>query len=171
MSAVLKADLRLLPFAPFFGDLLIAVGFHLGAPEAVFAAEQAPVAAPHAVTGRLVGPEHPAEIRLIHRFEAVVPRGLFVRIKLAHQHRRAEVGIVVMTAWRRQGYAAEALAQLVRYSVERLHLHQLYAFVAADNEASLGLFRKSGFTSGSLLSDWLFDGREYHDALLLQLFL
>ena len=111
------------------------------------------------------------QLRLMIENEKGQTVGIADLMNFDPQHRRAEVGIVVMTAWRRQGYAAEALAQLVRYSVERLHLHQLYAFVAADNEASLALFRQSGFTSGSLLSDWLFDGREYHDALLLQLFL
>lgn len=87
------------------------------------------------------------------------------------QHRRAEIGIVVMARWRRRGYAGEAIAQVARYSAERLHLHQLYAFAATDNEASVRLFRKSGFTPGSVLADWLFDGRDYHDALLMQLFL
>ena len=97
--------------------------------------------------------------------------GIVDLINFEPQHQRAEIGIVVMTPWRHQGYAEAAIAQVVRYSAERLHLHQLYAFVATDNEASIQLFRKSGFVSGSVLTDWLFDGHDYHDALLVQLFL
>ena len=111
------------------------------------------------------------QLRLMIENEDGQTIGIVDLMNFDPQHQRAEIGIVVMTPWRRKGYAKEAVAQIVKYSTERLHLHQLYAFVATDNEASLRLFRKSGFVSGSVLTDWLFDGCDYHDALLVQLFL
>lgn len=111
------------------------------------------------------------QLRLMIENEDGQTIGIVDLMNFDPQHQRAEIGIVVMTPWRRKGYAKEAIAQIVKYSTERLHLHQLYAFVATDNEASLRLFSKSGFVSGSVLTDWLFDGCDYHDALLVQLFL
>ncbi len=87
------------------------------------------------------------------------------------RHLRAEVGIVVMAAQRRQGYATEALHALAEYSQHILHLHQLYAVVAADNTAALELFRKSHFDREQPLREWLFDGKDFSDAVLLQRFL
>lgn len=92
-------------------------------------------------------------------------------INFEPQHMRAEVGIVVIDGKRRQGYALEALRQLQAYAFSTLHLHQLYAYVDVDNEASLMLFKKAGYSRQSVLGDWLYDGRNYHDVVLMQLFL
>ena len=83
---------------------------------------------------------------------------------------RAEVGIVVQAAYRRQGYALSALRQVTAYALSVLHLHQLYAVVRADNEPALHLFRKAGFTDSSRLRDWLYDGKNYQSAVLMQIF-
>jgi diamine N-acetyltransferase len=84
------------------------------------------------------------------------------------KNRRAEVGLVIERAHRRQGYATQALAQIMDYSLRVIHLHQLYAFVPVDNQPSLALFSHAGFTHGSPIKDWLFDGHSYIDALLMQ---
>ena len=85
------------------------------------------------------------------------------------KHRRAEIGLVVSTARRGQGYGQAALRQLIDYARRTLHLHQLYAFVADDNEPSLALFRQTGFSTSVRLSQWLYDGKDYHDAVFAQL--
>ena len=82
---------------------------------------------------------------------------------------RAEVGLIILNAFRRQGYGSSALTAIADYALHTLHLHQLFAFIDAKNEASLKLFRKQGYRSSSTISDWLYDGREYHDAVLMQL--
>ncbi|MBR1401521.1 MAG: GNAT family N-acetyltransferase [Prevotella sp.] len=84
---------------------------------------------------------------------------------------RAEVGIVIMKPFRRRGYALKALALIAKYASEVIHLHQLYAFVDADNVSSRRLFHQAGYRDESLLKGWLYDGCRYHDALLLQFFL
>ena len=86
-------------------------------------------------------------------------------------NRRAEVGIIIINDYRRQGYASATLREIADYARRILHLHQLYAYVDARNEASLALFRKAGFTAAALIPDWLLDGDGYHDAQLLQLVL
>ncbi len=81
---------------------------------------------------------------------------------------RAELGLVVERPFRRRGYAQSAVAQLVDYALSVLHLHQLYVCIAADNEPSLQLFRKLHFHTAATLTDWLYDGRQYHDAIVMQ---
>ena len=83
------------------------------------------------------------------------------------QHRRAEVSVAIAACHRRCGYAQAALQQLARYAQRTLHLHQVYAVVAEDNLPSLGLFDKCGFEGRNRLHDWLFDGTEYHDAIVM----
>ena len=86
------------------------------------------------------------------------------------QHLRAEVGIVTLNEHRRQGYALAALLQITDYALHVLHLHQLYAVVNLDNEASRCLFKKAGFIEAAQLKDWLYDGKNYHPAVLMQIF-
>ena len=84
------------------------------------------------------------------------------------RHLRAELGIVIERAYRRQGYATDAIRQILDYARKVLHLHQLYAFVGCDNHASMELFSKVGFTREAELKDWLYDGKDYHLAIVMQ---
>ena len=92
-------------------------------------------------------------------------------VRFDPQHLRAEAGIVIMKPYRQQGYAMAAMQQLGHYALTILHLHQLYAVVANNNAAALQLFRKAGFEHEIQLRDWLFDGHNYADAVVLQRFL
>ena len=86
-------------------------------------------------------------------------------------NRRAEVGIIILNDYRRQGYATATLQQIRDYALRVLHLHQLYAYIDENNEPSLSLFRKAGFSIAGHIPEWLFDGEHYHDACLMQLVL
>ena len=81
-------------------------------------------------------------------------------------NRRAEVGIIIMNDYRRQGYGAAVIDAIKDYALRILHLHQLYAYVDCDNNASMGLFEKTGFCESAKIKDWLFDGVKYHDSVL-----
>ena len=83
-------------------------------------------------------------------------------------NRRAELGLIILNDYRRQGYATATLQQIHDYAHRILHLHQLYVYIDERNEASLSLFRQVGYTESAHISDWLFDGENYHDALLFQ---
>ncbi len=111
------------------------------------------------------------QVRLIIERTDGQPVGMADIVNFNPQHRRAEVGIVTLDACRRQGYATAALALLRNYALRVLHLHQLYAVVAADNSVALHLFEESGFSRHAVLNDWLYDGRKYCDAVVLQSFL
>lgn len=84
-------------------------------------------------------------------------------------HRRAEIGMAVSTAHQGQGIGGQALRMLCNYAFAHLHLHQLVAYIPADNEPCLQMFRREGFTRHLPLQDWLAmpDG-SYKDAVLVQ---
>ena len=84
-------------------------------------------------------------------------------------HGRAGLGILIYDRNDRcRGYAADAVARLCRYAREGLRMHQLWCNVGADNEASLGLFRKLGFREVGTKRDWLWTPDGYRDEVLLQ---
>ena len=85
-------------------------------------------------------------------------------------NRRAEIGLVIEQPFRGQGYGYSVMKELERYALNVLHLHQLYAVIDIRNETCLQLFRQLGYRESSGLKDWLFDGREYRDAIVMQTF-
>lgn len=84
------------------------------------------------------------------------------------QHRRAEVGIVILDRYRNQGFGLAAMAHMCRYAHATLHLHQLYALVGENNPYSIRLFEGAGFEKEGVLRDWIFDGDHYHDVIIYQ---
>lgn len=83
-------------------------------------------------------------------------------------NRRAELGLIIEGPYRHKGYAQSTMAAIAEYAVNVLHLHQLFAFIDVTNEASILLFRKLGYVESARLKDWLYDGRQYHDAVVMQ---
>ena len=83
-------------------------------------------------------------------------------------NRRAELGMIILSDYRRQGYAMATLQQIHDYARRILHLHQIYVYIDECNEASLSLFRKVDYIESARIPDWLFDGDRYHDAILFQ---
>ncbi|HCC52808.1 MAG TPA: GNAT family N-acetyltransferase [Porphyromonadaceae bacterium] len=84
-------------------------------------------------------------------------------------HRRAAIGIMVDREYQKKGVAGGALSVLCRYAFSFLKLHQLYAYIPADNEPSRRLFEHCGFKEKGLLSDWQQTDEGYKDVLLVSL--
>jgi diamine N-acetyltransferase len=85
-------------------------------------------------------------------------------------HQRAGLGILIASADnRRQGYALEAITQMIDYSRKVLFLHQIYCNIAASNVASIQLFGKVGFEITGTKKEWLRVENGWEDELLLQL--
>ena len=84
-------------------------------------------------------------------------------------HRRAEVGIVVDTPYRFQGYGADALRELERYVQQHLALHLLYCDILEDNLVSQHLFAKCGYVQCGRFTEWVSDEEgNYHDVVRYQ---
>ena len=54
------------------------------------------------------------------------------------------------------------------YAFEFLRLHQLYAHIPAENEASRRLFLGTGYTESGRLRDWLLHGENAQDVVVVQ---
>jgi diamine N-acetyltransferase len=80
-------------------------------------------------------------------------------------HQRAGVGITILGAERRQGYARVALELMKQHARQVLRLHQLYATVEAENQASLRLFRQLGFREVGTRQQWLRTPTGWGDAV------
>ncbi len=94
------------------------------------------------------------QLRLVIEADAQ-PVGLADLTDFSPHHLRAEVGIVVLPEYHRQGIASAALLQLASYARDRLHLVSLYAYVAQNNEAARALFHRMGYHEACTLPKWI----------------
>lgn len=83
-------------------------------------------------------------------------------------HSRAEVGIVIEKKHRSAGYATTALKLICEYAFSFLHIKQLSAHIATDNDACVRLFTSCGFERCGLLKKWVRVGSIYKDVVLMQ---
>lgn len=83
---------------------------------------------------------------------------------------RAGVGVLIYNkSDRKQGYASEALSLLIRYGFQVLCLNQLYCDIPYDNQESLALFKKKGFSIVGLKREWTKTTSDWQDEYMLQL--
>ncbi|MEN9908357.1 MAG: hypothetical protein RLZZ540_1506 [Bacteroidota bacterium] len=86
------------------------------------------------------------------------------------KNNRAGVGILIQdNAHRNLKIGSEALELLIRYSFYHLNLHQLYANIGVQNEASKALFTKFGFQCIGVKKDWNLINGVYQDEAIYQL--
>ncbi len=86
------------------------------------------------------------------------------------QHSRAGIGILIQnSSERNKGIGSEALQLLIEYAFSQLQLHQLYANIGTENEASLQLFAKFGFQKIGIKKQWNKINNVYKDEALFQL--
>ncbi|MFY0603332.1 MAG: GNAT family N-acetyltransferase [Flavobacteriaceae bacterium] len=83
-------------------------------------------------------------------------------------HKRAGIGILIHPEYHQKGFASEALSILMQYSFHHLNLHQLYANVTHDNNASIGLFEKHLFKKVGVKRDWILENNTFKDEILYQ---
>lgn len=84
-------------------------------------------------------------------------------------HSKAGIGILITEENVKSGYGHTALHLLIDYAFNYLKIHQLYAHVGSENEASHKLFQKSNFLKCGLLKDWQYIDNEWKDVVLYQL--
>jgi len=96
--------------------------------------------------------------------------GLIDLFEFDPKNNRAGIGIVIQNnVNRRQNIGSEALELLISYSFYNLNLHQLYANISVENEASIALFTKFGFEKIGTKKDWILLNGQYQDEAIFQL--
>lgn len=85
------------------------------------------------------------------------------------KNNRAGLGIVIKDSDKRnQGFGNESIKLLLNYAFSSLNLHQVFANVAEDNEASIHLFKKLGFEQVGIKNDWVLLNGSYKNEILFQ---
>ena len=76
-------------------------------------------------------------------------------------HRRAEVFYVMRNeAFKQKGLMSEALKEVLNYGFTELQLHRIQALIAAENQPSLKLLQRYGFSfEGTMREDYVVDGK------------
>ena len=85
------------------------------------------------------------------------------------KNKKVGLGILVLDKVRGKKYGSEALSLLINYTFKNLNVHQIYANVLEDNDASIHLFKKYGFEMECLKKDWILENGKYKNEYLFQL--
>ncbi|HEY1192687.1 GNAT family N-acetyltransferase [Flavobacterium sp.] len=111
------------------------------------------------------------QLRLaICRDEDFPALGLIDLFDFDPRNNRAGIGIVIQKDENKgQNIGSEALELLIKYAFYNLNLHQLYANIGVENEASIALFTKFGFEKIGIKKDWILLHNKYHDEAVFQL--
>lgn len=108
------------------------------------------------------------QLRLMIEHAEVGTAGAVDLFNFDPQHNRAEIGLMILPRWRKMGIAQEAVRLLEEFSFSHLGLHQLYAYITANNTPCIHLFKKIGYDTAGVLKDWFRQGPVYTDAVLVQ---
>jgi len=82
---------------------------------------------------------------------------------------RAGVGILIDAAYRGKGIGKQALQLMKDYAFDFLLLKQLFAYVPKQNEISLQLFSKAGYSNTTYLKEWIKTNAGFEDVYVMQL--
>jgi diamine N-acetyltransferase len=97
------------------------------------------------------------------------PIGLVDLFDFSPKHLRANIGMLIHTDYRKNGYASEALQLLIDYAFTILNLHQLSCTLTPDNIGSIKLFQKHGFILAGTKKEWLRLNDNWVDEQIYQL--
>ncbi|SCS19763.1 GNAT family N-acetyltransferase [Staphylococcus caeli] len=75
----------------------------------------------------------------------------------------AEIGYFIHNQYWQQGYAYEALTELVKQAQEKLHFHRIEAHINLDNQPSIGLIEKVGFQFECVRKGFIFENGQWTD--------
>ncbi len=70
-------------------------------------------------------------------------------------HKRAEIGYWIGKEFWGQGLAAEGVRLMLQFSFSKLRLHRVYAYVETENDRSVRVLEKVGFSREGLLRGFL----------------
>ena len=106
------------------------------------------------------------QVRLVIQYEGVAV-GFADLTNFDALHLRAEIGLAILPEYQGRHIGQATLKALCDYAC-RLHLHQLYAIIAATNKPATRLFKLLAFDASAVLHDWLRSEENYVDAVVWQ---
>ncbi|OFI45808.1 GNAT family N-acetyltransferase [Floricoccus penangensis] len=95
--------------------------------------------------------------------------GIVELMDIDYIHRNCEIQIVIITKFRGQGLATEALRKGIEYAFLMLNMHKVYLYVDVDNLPAVHIYKKCGFIIEGTMRDQFFSNGEYHDSYFMGL--
>jgi diamine N-acetyltransferase len=109
------------------------------------------------------------QLRLIILGSEGKPVGTLDLFDFDPYHQRAGIGILIHDPGdRRHGYASDTLAAIENYAVEMLGIRQLYACISEENNGSIRLFQKAGYSLAGIKKKWFNTPRGWKDEWFFQ---
>lgn len=109
------------------------------------------------------------QLRLvIEHNESCEPIGMVDLFNLSSHHQRAEVGIWIDEAYRKNGFASEAIESINSFAFDTLLINQLFCYINPLNIASLQLFKNAGFAETAILKQWIRTKKGFQDIAVFQ---
>lgn len=109
------------------------------------------------------------QLRLVICNNEAQPIGLIDLFDFDPKNHRAGLGLIILAEGdRNKGVGTEAISLMMDYAFTILDLHQVYANVLAENQASIHLFTKLGFTRIGNKKHWIYSNGEFKDEILFQ---
>lgn len=88
---------------------------------------------------------------------------------LSTYSKKAEIGFELHPSHWNNGITSEAVKEVLRYSFEYLELIRIGAVTYPQNEPSIQLLERLGFTKEGLLRGYLYQNNQSHDAFIFSL--
>lgn len=85
------------------------------------------------------------------------------------KNKRADIGYDINSNYWRQGFAIEAINEVIQFGFTKLDLNRIGSVVFPDNIASLNLLKKVGFTKEGLLREYIIQNNIARDTVALSL--
>ena len=89
--------------------------------------------------------------------------------KIDKQHHRAEIGYMLNTSQQQKGLMQEALAAVLQYGFNSMHLHSVEANVNPANEASKKILLKNNFVQEAYFRENYYYEGKYLDSAIFSL--
>jgi ribosomal-protein-alanine N-acetyltransferase len=83
--------------------------------------------------------------------------------------KKSEIGFELHPSYWNKGITTEAVKEVLRYSFEDLELFRMGAVTYPQNEPSIQLLQRLGFSKEGLLRGYLYQNNQSHDAFIFSL--
>lgn len=99
------------------------------------------------------------------------PFGLIGLTHINKIDKNASIGLIMIGEqnYVGKGYGREAMLFIISKAFNDLGLHKLYLYVHAENDSAIKCYKSVGFKIEGVAKDMEFDGKIYHDKLLMGL--
>jgi RimJ/RimL family protein N-acetyltransferase len=98
--------------------------------------------------------------------DQIMPAGMILTHHVDRLNGTFEYGVAIGSPYQRRGYAAEAIALVLRYMFQERRFHKCDIQVFASNAASVALHRRLGFVEEGRRRESRYAGGAYDDIVL-----